>query len=320
MTIDYKALADEAAQYEDQTETQSGGGDFDREPPAEGVTFGRFIEYIELGKQKQRPFNGKPKKDADEVRITFELLHPKKNIREIEVDGNKMQVTDRISITTTKSLHEKSGYVKLFKTMARGRAEIKHMAQMLNEAFLLTVSHNVKEKDGKKTTYANLQKDGVYNIAAPVIVDPVAETTTQIPVGPALSPIRIFLWNQPTKETWKTLFIDGDRTVKKADGTEETVSKNWLQNKILGATNFAGSALEDLLSGSAELEAAIGEPEEEAKPAKTEAQVAAKKAAPTAKAPAAKSAPAASKSAKAAKDKAETKAQESSDPLAALGL
>lgn len=311
MTIDYKALADEAAQYEDQTETQS-GGDFEYTPAPEGVTFGRFIEYIELGKQKQRAFQGKPKKDADEVRVTFELLHPKKNIREIEVDGKKVQVTDRISINLTKSLHEKSGYVKLFKAMARGRAEIKHMAQMLNEPFLLEVSHNVKEKDGKKTTYANLQKDGVYNIKAPVIVDPVAETTTAIPVGPALSPIRIFLWNQPSKETWDTLFIDGDKTVKDADGSEKQVSKNWLQNKILGATNFAGSALEDLLSGSAELEAAIGEEEPEAKPAKTDEQ--------KEKAPAKATKATATKSDKAAKAKAETKAQASADPLAALGL
>jgi len=310
MTIDYKALAAQAAEMEDQTDTQA-GGEFEKQVVPEGVTFGRMIEYIELGKQKQRAFQGKPKKDADEVRVTFELLHPKKNIREVEVDGKTIKVTDRISITLTKSLHEKSGYVKLFKTMARGREDIKHMAQMLNEGFLLTISHNVKEKDGKKTTYANLQKDGVYGIAAPVIVDPVAETTTAIPIPAALSPIRIFLWNNPTKETWDTLFIDGDKTVKEADGTEKQVSKNWLQNKILGATNFAGSALEDLLSGSAELEAAIGEPEEEAAPAKTDTQKSSPKATKSL---------AASKSDKDAKAKSETKAQESADPLAALGL
>jgi hypothetical protein len=313
MTIDYKALAAQAAEMEDQTDTQA-GGDFEYQVAPEGITFGRMIEYIELGKQKQRAFQGKPKKDADEVRITFELLHPKKNIREIEVDGKKIQVTDRISINTTKSLHEKSGYVKLFKAMARGREDIKHMAQMLNEAFLLTVSHNVKEKDGKKTTYANLQKDGVYNIAAPVIVDPVAETTTQIPVPAALSPIRIFLWNNPTKETWDTLFIDGDKTVKDEDGSEKQVSKNWLQNRILGATNFAGSALEDLLSGSAELEAAIGEAEPEAKPAKTDTQKAA---------PAKKSATASSvkTTAKASSPTPKAKAAPvDEDPLAKLGL
>lgn len=310
MTIDYKALAAQAAEMEDQTDTQA-GGDFEYQVAPEGVTFGRLIEYIELGQQKQRAYQGKPKKDADEVRITFELLHPKKNIREIEVDGKKIQVTDRISINTTKSFHEKSGYVKLFKAMARGREDIKHMAQMLNEGFLLNVSHNVKEKDGKKTTYANLQKDGVYSISAPVVVDPVAETTTPIPIGPALSPIRIFLWNNPTKETWDTLFIDGDKTVKDAEGNEKQVSKNWLQNKILGATNFAGSALEDLLSGSAALEAAIGEEEPEAKPAKTDTQKAAPKATKSV---------AATKSDKAAKAKAETKAEASADPLAALGL
>lgn len=315
MTIDYKALADEAAEYENQSETTSGGGDYEqREIPA-GVTFGRLIEYIELGVQKQPSYDGKPKADADQVRITFELLHPKKNIREVEIDKVVHKFADKISITIKKSLHEKSGFTKLFTAMKYGR-EVAHMGQMLNEAFLLTVTHN-KSKDGKKTYY-NLQNDGVYGISAPVIIDPVAETSTPIPVGAALSPIRIFLWNKPTKATWDSLFIDGDRTVKDADGNEKQESKNWLQNKILGATNFAGSALEDLLSGSAELEAAIGEEEVEAKPAKTDTQ----KAAP-AKKPATSVKPVASAAKKTTVATTATTAKAKApvaDPLAALGL
>jgi hypothetical protein len=317
MAIDYKALADEAAEYENQSETTSGGGDYEqREIPA-GVTFGRLIEYIELGVQKQPSYDNKPKPDADQVRITFELLHPKKNIRDVEIDGVTKQFADKISITIKKSLHEKSGFTKLFTAMKYGR-EVAHMGQMLNEAFLLTVTHN-KSKDGKKTYY-NLQNEGVYGISAPVIVDPVAETSTPIPVGKALSPIRIFLWNKPTKETWDSLFIDGDRTVKDAEGNEKQESKNWLQNKILSATNFAGSALEDLLSGSAELEAAIGEEEAPAKPAKTDTQKAAPAKKPVATvAKGSKAASTATSAPTASSKKAVTKAP-AADPLAALGL
>lgn len=316
MTIDYKALADEAAEYENQSETTSGGGDFEqREIPA-GVTFGRLIEYIELGNQPQHAYDGKVKPDADQVRITFELLHPKKNFREVEIDGVTKKFADKISITIKKSLHEKSGYTKLFKAMKYGR-EVAHMAQMLNEAFLLTVTHG-KSKDGKKTYY-NLQAGGVWNIGAPFMVDPMEGTQTPIPVGPALSPIRIFLWNKPSKETWATLFIDGDRTVKDAEGNEKIESKNWLQNKILGASNFTGSPLEDMLAGSASLEAAIGEEEPEAKPAKTEAQkTVAKKPAPAAKATATAKATLA-KVASAATTSAKVKAPVK-DPLAELGL
>lgn len=233
-----------------------------------------------------------------------------------------MKVTDRISITMPKFTSDKSKYIKLFKKMTYGRDDIKHMAQMLNEAFLITVVHNKGEKNGKPVTYANItDADGAFLVGAPQVENLETGEVTKIPVGPALSPIRIFLWNNPTKETWDSLFIDGTREVKDGDKVTQ-VSKNWLQNQILAATNFPGSPLEDMLSGSEELLEAIGEPEEEPVPAKTVAQKAA------AKAPAKKpvsattkttSAPVVKAKAAAAKP-VKAKAAPVEDPLAALGL
>jgi hypothetical protein len=244
-------LAAMAAEAEDQTVEQT--TTFDNEPPAAGVTVGRFIEYIELGKHKQADYMGKPKPPADGVRLTFELLNPKKNLHEYEVEGEKRIRADRVSIRISKKMSDKAKFKKLFNAMTYGRDSIKHMAQMLGEAFIINIYHNVVEKEGKKVTYVNLDNDGQYGIGAPFVTDPLEGTKTEVPVREAISPLRLFLFNNPTKETWDSLFIDGTREVKKDGGAVEHVSKNWLQELILSAVNYSGSALEALLGGVADL-------------------------------------------------------------------
>lgn len=296
-------LAAMAAEQEDQTVVQT--TTFNDDPPPAGVTVGRFIEYIEIGKQKQADFNGKPKPDADCVRLTFELLHPQKNIHEYEVEGEKRTRADRVSIRISKKMSDKAKFKKLFNAMTYGRDSVKHMAQMLGEAFIITIYHNVVEKDGKKNTYVNLDNDGQYGIRAPFVEDPLEGTKKDVPVQDAISPLRLFLFNNPTKETWDSLFIDGTREVKKDGGAVEHISKNWLQELILSASNYSGSALEALLGGVGDLP--TDEETVEEKPVEK----------PAAK-PAAKPAdkPAATKPAKAA-DKEKSPA---ADALSALGL
>lgn len=251
MKNNLRDLINEVAEEEDQTQAVE-STDFEYQPPAEGITVGRLIEYVELGEQPMKPYKGKEKPPADKVRIVFELLSPKKNIREIEVEGKgKVKIADRITISIKKSLHEKSGFFKLFSKMRYGREEIKHMAQMLGEAFIITVVHNVVGEGKEKRTYANITNDaGEYLIAAPFKVDPIEETKTAIPVPEAISDLRLFLFNKPTKETWDSLFIDGEREVADGKGGKKSVSKNKLQETILGAVNFEGSALAELLEGS----------------------------------------------------------------------
>ena len=243
------ALAAKAAQTTDHTETSSGT---DWQPPVEGTTTLRFIEYIELGKQPQKPFQGKAKPDCEEVRMTFELLMNNKNrtdVREVEVDGVKKLVADRISIKLAIKSGEKAVFKKLFDKMRRGRDNIHHMSQMLGEAFLGTVVHS-KSTDGK-VTYANLRdSDGAWTIRAPRIQkDPLDDDSwVDINVRPAISPLKIFVWDLPNKECWDSLYIEGTRTVKDDKGVETEQSKNWIQERILSATNYHGSPLEELLN------------------------------------------------------------------------
>jgi hypothetical protein len=302
-------LAAMAAEQEDQTVEQT--TTFDNDPPAAGVTVGRFIEYIEIGKHKQADYMGKPKPPADGVRLTFELLHPKKNIHEYEHEGEKRIRGEYVSIRVSKKMSDKAKFKKLFGAMTYGRDNIKHMAQMLGEAFIINIYHNVVTKEGTTKTYVNLDKDGVYGISAPFVTDPLEGTKTEVPVREAIRPLRLFLFNNPTKETWDTLFIEGTREVKLDGGGVEQVSKNWLQELIMSAVNYTGSALEALLGGVAELPVTEDEAE---KPADPVEKVVAKAAAAKAEKPASEKPKAA-----AAKPAAKAKAP-ADDALAALGL
>lgn len=250
MSMTIAELAALAAQTDNQTETTS-GGDFEYELPPEGRTVGRFIEYIEIGKQKQKPYLGKPKPDADEVYLGFELLHPKKNIKEIEVNGEKRQVADFIRVKVGKKLGEKAKFKKFFIKMTYGRDKITHMAQMLGEAFIIDVVHN-KSEDGKKT-YANIEKDGEILIQSPFVIDPMTEEKKAITVPANIKPIKLFIWDHANKESWDSLFIDGTKVVKEEGKPDREVSKNWLQEKIQGAVNYNGSPLNVLLSGLVDL-------------------------------------------------------------------
>lgn len=246
-------LAAQAAANEDQTEVVQ-GGDFEYTPPPAGLTIGRLVEYIEMGKQKQKPFKGQAKPDADVVWIGFELLHPKKNIHEIEVEGEgKKNVADFIRLKLTKKLGEKAKFKKLFNALQYGRADMKHIAQMLGNAYKIEVYHNETEVEGQKRIYVNLDKDGAYGITAPFVVDPLTEERKDIPVPANIRPLRIFLWDFPNKETWDSLFIDGTRTIK-VDGKDVEQSKNYIQEMIKNATNYQGSALHQMLSEVPELD------------------------------------------------------------------
>lgn len=233
----------------DQTEVQ----EFTYELPPAGPTVARFISYVELGKQPQRAFKGQEKPDCEEVRLTFELLS-EQHIKEIEVDGNKTKVANKFSITLPIKFNDKAKFTKLLKLMDYGRG-IKHMAKMLGEPFVLTLFHNESGEGEKKRTYVNLnEKGGEFKVAPPVMVDPLTQKSTEVPVPPAMSDLELFLWSNPTPETFGSLFIEGTKT-KTIDGKEVEVSKNWLQELIMNATDFDGSALDIMLQGGESLPA-----------------------------------------------------------------
>jgi hypothetical protein len=254
-------LIAQAAAAEDQTDTTSGGFDFEL-PPA-GVTVGRLVEYIELGVQPQKDYAGKPKPPVDQVRLTVEFLAPKNRHEFKDSEGSDRVRYDRMSINMTKKLNDRAKYTKLFNKMRAGRDDVIHMAQMIDVPLRFEIFHNEgKNKKGEVTTYANLwDKDGGMNIGVPKFQpDPLSDVWQDIPVPEAVSPLKVFFYNNPTNETWDSLFINGVREVKNGDQVEE-VSKNWIQELIVSAVNYSGSRMEAFIEGVTEEETPLTEEE-----------------------------------------------------------
>lgn len=214
----------ESETVQDQTKETTSG---ERVLPAAGETIGRFVSYVELGPQ-MFSFKGKETGVAPAVSLGFELLHPVKNVK----DGTHGQF---ITVPMKKiSTHPKAGFLKLFKAMRYGREEIKHMAQMLADPFRIVIEHS---ECGK---YANIQ-----SVSRPFAMDLDTGEERPIRVMAFTRPIQFFMWNNPNKKCWDSIFIDGEYT--KEDGT--TVSKNWLQDRIKKSPAYPGSPVEVFLNG-----------------------------------------------------------------------
>lgn len=231
----------------DQTVTPQG---FTYEPPAAGKALARFVGYIELGKREQREGQYGPKPPEPSVLLCFEL-NGKKHMREFK-EGEDLKPT-LIYEEMTLKMGDKANFKKLFNKMRGGREDIKHMAQMLGQPFILTIEHNtVKGKEGKADrVYANIRdKDGSWLVGPPTHEDPMTGEVMNIPVPEAMTPLRLLLWDNPTKEQWDTLFVDGERTVKDKEGNEKIISNNVMQQRIVkNAVDYEGSALQELVEG-----------------------------------------------------------------------
>jgi hypothetical protein len=216
------------------------GGSFERELPEAGMAVCRFREYIELGMQPTASAKYPAKKPALKARFVFELTTPK-HVREIEKeDKSIVKIPHLMSVEAVISASEKSNFIKLFRQL-NWKGTATHPAQCLGDPFLAEIVHAWKDGDDKaktKPTYANMMKDGMYTLAPARKVDPLAGTTEELKVPGLIGDLRIFLWDNPTKETWDSLFIDG---TYERDGKE--VSKNWMQEKIMAALDFETSAL-----------------------------------------------------------------------------
>lgn len=250
-------------------QTKDNGGGFDFVPPPEGKAAARFVGYVEIGKRPQGDYNGKPKSDCMEAYLFFELMGKKYQQTFGEGDNavtRQHVLREKVQVKSG----ERANFVKLLKKMAYGRDGITHMALMLGEAFLLQIVHNTVGEGSDKKTYANIRtKDDGWLVGAPMYdanKDPLGDPDMQpITVPEPNEPIKLLLWDDPTKEQWDSIFIDGTRTVKDEKGNEKEVSKNWLQESIQkDATDFEGSALQNLLLSIGGLELDGGKAKSEA--------------------------------------------------------
>ncbi|BCL97663.1 hypothetical protein MAFF211491_21150 [Ralstonia solanacearum] len=253
MTFDVQAAVAAAAEKSaDMNVAQKGGGG-EYVPPAEGFTRLRFVAYVELGKTATE-YQGQ-KKVVDEVQLVFELSGPRHEPKVLE---NGEKVPHRMTITVTKSLNEKAQFYKLFKMMNyKGTAKI--MAQLLGDDFTGKVYHKkFKRKDGTEGVAAQLKNPdtGVFDIRPPFVEDAESGESKRVNVAPAITPLKLFLWDMPSKDMWASIFIDGQYEERKNDKGEVIApakSKNKWQERIKAALNFKGSPIANLLEGAVDV-------------------------------------------------------------------
>lgn len=215
------ALAAEIAEVDDDmNEAQVGGGFKERRLP-EGWSVARFTSYIEKGNHIEL-FQGKPKDPALMFTVGFELFSP----NYLNEDGTPYFIE---SYDKARSRNEKSGAFKLFKAM-NYKGLYKVFPQMLNQVFLV----QIKDHLPKNAKPGQEPRSVIGEIRAGIDV----VTGQEYQCGPATK-LFLFSWAKPSLEAWDAMFIEGTN--------EQGKSKNWKQEKIAGATDFAGSALESLL-------------------------------------------------------------------------
>ena len=252
------ALTAAAKKDKNFTETSSGGS-FERELPVEGIGFCRLREYIELGIHTHG--KGAHAKDRPLARFVFELTHGNHQIK-FEKDGKEQLTAHTMSVTVPISDNESADYIKIF-NLLNWQGTYTHPMEALDMPMMCKINHS-KSEDGKQT-YANLwtgtPKDKSWQILPPVI-----EADLTVPGSVAKNieaaipglcggeeSIKVFLWLHADQDQWDTLFIEGTKTIKGKDGAaDKEESKNWLQAKIRGAKNFAGSPMEQILAAGGE--------------------------------------------------------------------
>lgn len=223
----------------DMTEVVKGGGGARMLP--EGYAFARLVEYIEFGQQPQE-FNGQPKDPAMEVQLGFALTgaaivpdpeFPDDPSKATRVPYNNDDGSPYIMrlFPMAMSRNEKARAFLLFKLL-NWKNQYKHFGQMIGEAFLAkVVTYVPKDKTKKPSSTLDLK-----SFLPPL--DPMSRQP--YPIDPVRNEdLRVFFWDYPTIQGWDALKIDGT--------SEDGKSKNFIQDKIIAALDFSGSALEALL-------------------------------------------------------------------------
>jgi len=240
--LDINAINSAAIEAEDLTVDQK----FERELPKAGIAFLRLLSYVELGRFESKNPTHKP---ALKTILTFELSHPK---HQIDIDGKKVNQT--IQVRVNKGTTSKSGFRKLFKVMnAACGGTHKGFASMIGQPMLGEIYHNEVGEGDKKQTYANLDLDGAWSMKRPVKIDEISEEETSIAIPELQGTPSLFFWENPSlsdeqvKETWDSIFIEGEREVEDEKTKEKVLkSKNWIQELIQTNIEWEGSRTQAL--------------------------------------------------------------------------
>lgn len=231
MTFDInklKNIANEAAKTSsvDMSESSSGGGAAQTWPV--GNYRGRIVEVVEFGMQPQE-YQGERKAPSRELRLGV-MLFPNKRVKELYGEDVAPKVVRSRDIKV--SNNSRAGAKAIFDRLNVG-GDATNFAQFIGDAYKFKLDDYVS-KAGRKSQVID------WSVTSAAIDDDTGKPLS-VPEAPEAA-YTMFLFDQPSKEMWDKLHIPGV--------TEQGKSKNFIQEKILAALDYKGSALEALLRGT----------------------------------------------------------------------
>ena len=192
------------------------------EPIPVGIHPMQFIKYIEFGKHHptEKGLIDKSKPARLEFKATFAVWCDgfDKPARFIDTGYFRLGVSTNI----------KAKAFMMFNSMNHMQ-DCRTFPSLLGRTFMGTVKH--RAKDDK--VYHSLVLDGFS-----ALVDPITKKPYEVPELPD-NVWGLFLWEAPTIEDWNALHIEGT--------TDDGKSKNYIQDAMLSAVDYQGSALAALL-------------------------------------------------------------------------
>jgi hypothetical protein len=129
--------------------------------PKEGARPARLMTVIDLGVQKQEPYQGKKKKPAQQVILGFDLVD------DLDDDGKPVRLTTGwypLNVTVdwkTKHLHEKSKLFAIVKALDPNNKKFKgDLNNLVGLPCIVNVKLVKKDIKGEERTYANFDGCG----------------------------------------------------------------------------------------------------------------------------------------------------------------
>ena len=198
---------------------------FERVVLEAGQYLGAIVAYIDLGDQEERYKN--------EVKGVFPCVRMEVAVFPVGEDGTLSKdpviIPERELFIKT---NERAKSFIAFKALNyQNDPKFRHFAQAFMRPYLFTVAKRVSKTTNKPYNTIDWAK-------TQPAVDPMTRKPYQLPEVDDKFKV-VFLWNNPTKQMWDKLYIEGE--------FEDGRSKNFIQEQIINAKNFHGSAVDLML-------------------------------------------------------------------------